>query len=247
MSGWTLAFQIVNFLVLVALLRRFLFKPVLGVIEHRQEELARQASDSDKRLEEARELRARAEKAVEQVGAERDRMMAEARSRAEREHDQALADAHRQAEAIVASGQQGVERERERAAEAMLSTALELATSIAMRLLEQVATAPLAEAFLQRLCEYLDALPAERRHMLQQELDEADLLVATSPGLAADAAARWSRAIGERFGAKPARLVSDSSLIVGAELRLPYTRISFSWRDGLRSACEGLTRHAYGR
>jgi F-type H+-transporting ATPase subunit b len=233
--------------VLVALLRRFFFKPVVGVLDRRREELARQASESEKRFQEAQELRTHAEQALEQIRAERDRVLAEARSRSEHEHDESMSGARREAEAIVASGRLAVEREREQAAEAMLSGALDLATSIAGRLLEQVATAPLAEAFLERLCEHLDGLPAERRHMLQQELDGGDLLVATCPDLAADAAARWSRAIGERFGAKPARLVGDSSLVAGAELRLPYTTISISWRDGLRTAREELSCHAYGR
>jgi F-type H+-transporting ATPase subunit b len=39
MSGWTLAFQIANFLVLAAVLHRFLFKPVTAMIARRQDEM----------------------------------------------------------------------------------------------------------------------------------------------------------------------------------------------------------------
>ena len=40
-SWWTFALQAVNFVILVWLLRRFLFKPVSAIVARRKEELAR--------------------------------------------------------------------------------------------------------------------------------------------------------------------------------------------------------------
>ena len=40
-SWWTFGLQAVNFLVLVWLLRRFLFKPVTAMVARRKEEIAR--------------------------------------------------------------------------------------------------------------------------------------------------------------------------------------------------------------
>src|SRR5271169_6452619 len=40
-SWWTFALQAVNFLILIWLLRRFLFKPVSAIVARRQQEIAR--------------------------------------------------------------------------------------------------------------------------------------------------------------------------------------------------------------
>jgi F-type H+-transporting ATPase subunit b len=244
MSGWTLAFQIVNFLVLAALLKRFLFKPVAGMVARRQQDLERATTEGDRMRQEAEELRGRAAQGLRQIDQERERTLAEARTQMQKQRDEMISETRREAEAILEAARHELDIEREKAAKEMSGEALELAIAIARRLLEQVATVPVTEAFLVRLCEHIDGLPPERRGALRAELDGAQLLVATAPEVGVETAARWSARIGERLGCGPARFIRDDSLVAGAELRLPHTTISFSWRDGLRAAREELTRHA---
>ena len=47
LDWWTIGLQTVNFAVLVWLLHRFLYKPVLGVIDARKAELQRQYDDAE--------------------------------------------------------------------------------------------------------------------------------------------------------------------------------------------------------
>ena len=61
-SWWTFALQAINFLILVWLLRRFLFKPVMAIVVQRKEELARGIAEASAEKEKAinlqRELQA---------------------------------------------------------------------------------------------------------------------------------------------------------------------------------------------
>jgi F-type H+-transporting ATPase subunit b len=245
MSGWTLGFQVINFLVLAALLRRFLFKPVTAMISKRQEDLARAVADGERVRHDAEELRARADKALAEMNADGERRRAEATALGARERQAAVAEARREADAVREVARREIESERDKAAETMARGAVELAGTIARRLLEQIVAPSIAEAFLARLCEHLDGLSPERLRELVTDLEGGELLLATEPLLSPADADRWLARIAARLGkgAHP-RLVGDDSLIAGAELRFPHTTLSYCWRDGVDAAREELAHDA---
>jgi F-type H+-transporting ATPase subunit b len=248
MSGWTLTFQVINFLVLAALLRRFLFKPVMAMIEKRQEDLARAAAESERVRREAGDLQAQAERALAEMDATRAHSRAETAAIIERDRQAANAEARGEADAIREAARRELEIERGRAAEAMANAAVELGSAIARRLLEQVATPSIVEAFLARLFEQVEALSPERRRELVKDLGGTELLLATAPPLPAADGERWLARINARFGGDVrARLVGDASLVAGAELRFPHTTLSYCWRDGVDAARKELVSDAGAR
>ena len=98
-SWWTFALQAVNFLILIWLLRRFLFKPVTAIVARRKEEIARGmtevSAEKQKALNMQRDLQAQRagieaerQKAIEeqraQLADERKKMIDEARAEAEK-------------------------------------------------------------------------------------------------------------------------------------------------------------------
>lgn len=245
MSGWTLGFQIVNFLILAVLLERLLFRPVRAMVERRREELERLASEARGLRRAADELHGQAERDVAARDDEQSRVLAEARDQAERERHEQLGHARREAAAIVEHAREEVAVEREKAAEALVGEAVVMGTAVARRLLEQVSTAGVAEPFLERLSSHLDTLTRERKQQLREELGDHELVIAVAPAPSTDAANRWVSAVRRRLGdGFGARIVTDESLVAGAELRFPHTTLSFCWRDALEGAREGLLHHA---
>ena len=79
---WTLALQTVNVLVLIWILARFFFRPVVDIVAKRQEEANKLLADAAAARQEAADDRADADKARAEIGAERDRLIAEARKSA---------------------------------------------------------------------------------------------------------------------------------------------------------------------
>lgn len=251
MSLWTLAFQVANFLVLAAVLHRFLFKPVTAMIARRQGEIdgAHQEAEAGKRA--AEEARIKYEKEIEKLRAEREAALAEARAQAVRDRDAVLEKARGEAARIVDSARGSIESEREDAAARLADAAVGLAADLSKRLLQEAAGKDIAELLLQRVCDHLEAMPAERLQALRDELARGaagGLEVATAPSLSAEAKARFAGRIAKDLDtASAVRFVADPDLIAGAELRLPHTKISMSWRDGLAAAREELVAHADGR
>ncbi len=245
MSGWTLGFQVINFLVLAGVLRRFLFKPVTAMIAKRQDDLARAAEAGGRARHEALELRAQADTALAQIDTERARRLTETTSLIAEERERALAEARRDVETLRAAARKDIDDERERAARILASQAVELGAAIAGRLLQQVVAPSIAEAFLTRLCAYLDTASPGRLDELARDLKGGELLLATAPPLEPPDADRWVSRIAARLGneTRP-RLVEDASLIAGAELRFPSTTLSYCWRDGLDAAREELAHDA---
>ena len=60
---WTLALQTVNVLVLIWLLARFFFRPVMDIVVKRQEEAKKLLADAARTRQEATDLRADADRA----------------------------------------------------------------------------------------------------------------------------------------------------------------------------------------
>lgn len=245
MSLWTLAFQVANFLILAAVLHRFLWKPVEGMIARRQQEIEAASKDAERAKRAAEEDRVRYEQALNGVRSDREAVLAEGRTAIAAEREKALAEARVDAEAIRESARAEIAKEREDAAKELAGQAVVLAAEIAGRLLGQVASANIADAFLRQLCEHLEHLPREKLQALRDELtDSVSPVVATSPPLDTPAQALWSKRIAEDLAARGGVLfVADAALVAGAELRLPHTSISFSWRDGLTAVREELVHH----
>jgi len=147
-SWWSFALQAANFLILVWLLRRFLFKPVSAIVARRREEIARGmaqvSAEKQKALNLQRDLQAQRagieaerQKAIEEQGAqlaaERRKMIDEARAEAEKIRNHAAT--------------QLIE-ERAAATQELFSRTIELAVSFAERLLRGLAFPSIEHAFL---------------------------------------------------------------------------------------------------
>ena len=108
-----LLWTVVNVLIMYALLRKFLFKPVQDVLDKRQKMV-------DDELANAQDAKTRAEAALAAANDKLHNVDVEAAARreayekqAEVEKQQLLADARKQADAIVAAGKASAEAERQ--------------------------------------------------------------------------------------------------------------------------------------
>lgn len=111
---FTFVAQIINFVILLVLLRIFLYKPVINAMNEREAKIAA-------RLEEAEEKRQQAEREVAayqqqraEIDAERDQVLAEARQEAEQRRSQLLHDAHAEVEWRREQWQQAIRQEKDR-------------------------------------------------------------------------------------------------------------------------------------
>ena len=231
----TLALQTVNFAILVWLLHRFLYRPVLRLLDARRAEI-------DKQYAEAHMAEAKAKDELAALEAERGGIAAERAAALEQASAQAAeaavarrAQAEREAAELLDAARKALAAERDLALAEARRAALDLGTDIAGRLLAEMPMKLRAEAWLARIEEHLAAMPQTERDALAQQLvDGAELTVVTASALPSETAEAWRArlhcTLGDRisigFG-------TDRHLVAGAELHFPSAVLRFSWQSAL--------------
>ncbi len=241
---WTLALQTVNFLILVWLLWRFLYKPVKSVIEKRR-------SLSDQAFKEAETQRQAAEKARQdfetaqaELRKERQATLNTLHIEFEAERQKLLQDTRAEANDLIEAARATIAEERAATLRAMREQLVDLAVDMAATLLGKTDSDGLNEVFLRQLEKQIESLPDEERGRLEQDLlaNGGALRVVTARPLTAEEKEHWRARLGARLGgAAVADFTADSDLIGGAELRFPHAVLKFTWAEQLDMAKHHLT------
>ena len=149
-----LLYTVVNVLVLFLLLRKFLYKPVMGIIAQRQKQVDDALNAAETSKKEAAAAMNAAQDKLRNVDAEAAARRAAYEEQAEKEKQQLLADAQKQADAIVAEGKRNAEAERQhklREADAQTTAlAREMCEKLLARNLTQQDDARLLDDLLQK-------------------------------------------------------------------------------------------------
>jgi len=237
--------QLVNFAVLVWILHRFLYRPVLAAIDRRRAAIDKTMSDAKSVREDAERLRGQFEGRL----ADWERERVKARSALESEltalRGKGLADAA-----------QAVERERDRLAALQAKReadwkrdteqrALDQAAAFASRLLERIADHALDERLVEVFAEDLSGWPPERIDLLAEAARAAGgrVSVRSARALPDAARARLARTLSERLRieCRPEYAV-DAALIAGVSVAVGPWVLQANLRDELRAFSGGAAR-----
>jgi F-type H+-transporting ATPase subunit b len=148
-NGPFLLAQIVNFIVLFLLLRRFLFPPLLRMLDERKRRIAEGLAAADIARKEAEAERARLMAQIEAERKEAQARIAAASAEAERVKAEIVAQAQREAEAIKAKAIAEAEAERQR----ILAEAHRQIAELTVLATERVVRRGLDESLQRRLIE----------------------------------------------------------------------------------------------
>ena len=124
---WTLAFQTVNVIILIWILGRFFFRPVVDIVANRQAQANKILADAAAARRQASDARAEADKARAQIIAERERVIAEATKAAQAEKARLLAHAADEIAKLRGEAEAAIARDRSAARQAIIARASELA------------------------------------------------------------------------------------------------------------------------
>jgi len=131
---WRLAFQIINFLILLYLLNRFLFKPVLARLDERSARISKGLEDAETAARDRELARAEREAAVSEARKEAATMIANANKIATDTRNEILAEARAEAEKVSARAREEINAEKERAMAELRGQVADLALAAAGKL-----------------------------------------------------------------------------------------------------------------
>lgn len=237
----TFILEIINFLVLVWILKRFLYKPVLDMIARRQ-------ASVDRTLADAKQLHEDAEKLQQQYEGRLAAWDEERRQAREKLAEELHADRTRKLEELKTTLEQ--ERQRARVAEerrlndarqAMEDTALAQGALLATRLLEQAACPEIETKLVELVIDELSKLPAERLASLRGsfgQIGEAINITSAFP-LSKDQQQRLQSALTSVVGKdRPLDFTQDKNLLAGVRINIGSWQLAANLRDELKGFAE---------
>lgn len=178
---FTVIAQVINFLVLVLLLRRFLYKPVLQAIENREQKIKDQLQEADEHMEEAKEEKSRFEKKNRELEKDRDNILEEAREEAEKHRKALLEEARKEAKALQEQLEEELKEERKELQHELQQRIKQQVFDISQKALKDLASESLEENIIRVFVQRLESLPDKQKEQLQKSLkDHAGKLMVKS-------------------------------------------------------------------
>ena len=239
LDWWTIGLQTINFAVLVWLLHRFLYKPVLAMLDARKAEVQRQFDAARAVEEKAKAQLASVESERAGIAAEREAALKAAAAQAQELAEARRAQAERDAQALVDATRKNLAQERGKALDEAKHVALDLGADFAQRLLAQVPMQYRAEAWMEHIEHHLSVMSlAERGLLARQLVDGSKLSVVTACPLPSATVDQWRERIRKALGVSDGTMTFEvnTDLIAGAELHFPTAILRFSWQSALMAA-----------
>lgn len=242
LDWWTLGLQTINVVVLVWLLSRFLFRPVVRIVAERQQQAGRLLDEAAAAKATAEAERQQAQAAREELAAQREAALAAVQREAAAARERLLADAHAEAERQRVQAEAALQAQRLAAQAQLEAQAGTLALDIATHLLARLPDSLRVTAFIDGLVEGLEQLAPAARQTLCAE--HGALTLRAPRPLAADELQRCRAALAPALGGEPQlRVEVEPGLIAGLELEGSSAVVRNSFRADLARLQRELSRH----
>jgi len=142
---FTVVAQIVNFLILLALLKRFLYGPIVRAMDRRETAIATRMEAADKRIDEAEQERVRYEKLARELAEARDELLFKARKEAEDLRKTLLEKAREEVGLSRAKWHEALRSERESLSRSLRRQVREEVCKVSRRVLREISDSSLEE------------------------------------------------------------------------------------------------------
>ena len=221
---FTVGAQIVNFLILVVILRLVLYQPVLRAMAERERRISERLAAAREQEDRARVKADHCASRLKEIDAAREAMLMTARQEAETTRQRLTTQSRSEVDAMKQRWVHALEQDREELLDDLARAVGREAIEIARTALQRLAGVDLAErmvdVYLQRLRETLAADEALRRGMMESGAEARAIRVRTSFPLSEGACSRIRAVLGDEFGQiDHISFETDGEMAFGMELR----------------------------
>jgi len=235
---FTVGAQALNFLILVWLLKRFLYRPILDAVDAREKRIAAELADADAKEAEAQEERDLFLRKNEQFDKQRAALVNQAMDEAKAERQRLLEEARKAADALSDRQREALRADADNLNEAIRHRTQQEVFAIARKALTDLAAVSLEERMINVFIQRLRAMDSKTKGILAQTLEAASdpALVRSAFGLSGEQRAAIQQALEENISADILfRFETAPNLISGIELTANGQKIAWSIADYLAS------------
>ena len=126
----------ISFLIILGLLRKFAWKPILGMIKEREQSIENALASAEKAKEEMKTLQSDNERILAEARSERDALLKEAREIKEKLIADAKATASKEGERLLAAARENIRNEKNAAITELKNQVASLSIEIAEKILK---------------------------------------------------------------------------------------------------------------
>jgi len=240
---FTVAAQVLNFVILVWLMKRFLYKPILHAIDEREKKIATELANADKKKAEAKKESDEFKLKNEQLDQHRAALMSKATKDANAERQRLLDEARQAADALSAQRQETLRNEEHNLQQAISNRTEQEVFAIARKALTDLSSTSLEERMSAVFIKRLRDLDGPAKTGLGEALKTASepALVRSAFELPEKQRAAIQNALNETFSAEiHIRFETAPDLISGIELTTNGQKVAWSIADYLTSLEKGV-------
>lgn len=162
LDWFTFVAQIINFLILLWLLQRFLYEPVLQVMENREKEITNRLEEAHLTLLDAQEHLSEYEQKLDQIDKKERSMMEEARQGAEEYRKKLLTEARYEIEVMQERWRKTVEEEKEQFLTELEKRSFEKILEAVRKIIVELANQELEHHVLTSFIQKIETISAEK-------------------------------------------------------------------------------------
>ena len=240
---FTVGAQALNFLILVWLMKRFLYQPILHAIDEREQRIAAKLSDADAKKAEAEKERDEFQQKNEQFDQQRDALLSKATDEVKSERNRLLDDARQAADALSATRQDTLRNDAQNLNQAISRRTRQEVFAIARKALADLASTSLEERMCELFTRPLRGIDGKAKAGIAEALKTASepALVRSAFKLPAAQRTAIQDALNETFSATiPVRFETEPDLISGIELTANGQKMEWGIANYLTSLETGV-------
>src|SRR4029077_8143885 len=200
---FTVGAQALNFIILVWLMKRFLYKPILNAVDAREKRIAVELADADAKEAEAQKERDEFQHKNEELDQQRAALLSKATEEAKAEGQRLLDDARKAADALSAKRQETLRSDAHNLNQAIMRRTQQEVFAIARKALMDLSSTSLEERMGEVFTRRLRTMDEPAKASLGAALTTASepALLRSALALPAEERAKIQKAINETFSA----------------------------------------------
>jgi F-type H+-transporting ATPase subunit b len=240
---FTVGAQVLNFLILVWLLKHFLYKPILNAIDAREKRIAAELADADAKKTEAQKERDDFQSKNKVFDEQRSALLGKAADEAKVERERLLDEARKAAESLRAAQATKLRNDQARLGSEITRLAKNEVFGIARKTLADLATVSLEERVGEVFTRRLREMDGKAKALLGAALKSSSepAVVRSAFDLGTEQRAAIQNALNETFSAEiRIRFETSPDLISGIELTTNGQKVAWSIADYLASLGKGV-------
>jgi F-type H+-transporting ATPase subunit b len=244
-NWFTVIAQIINFLILMVLLKIFLYDRIVKIIDEREKKIADSLNKADKKRQEAEELEKSLQDEKHQMENKRKEMLEEIEKEVKERKKQMIEDAHSEIDHLKAQWRESLYREKKNFLDNMQQMIVEQTVSLAGQILQNLADAELQEHVIDLFIKRFKDMDQDEKKQVSKIIQESGNRITLQSPFDIDAARKHKIMAVLREELADQVQVDyeiDPELFLGLNLKFRGRKIAWNLSDYLEDILEQADR-----